>query len=68
MGTPADIIARINREMDVVIKDPQYAQRATQFGYLRLPGAGSPQAIAEFIAAERDYWGAIMKGLNVQPQ
>ena len=34
----------------------------------RLPGAGSPQAIAEFIAAERDYWGAIMKGLNVQPQ
>ncbi|MFM9970097.1 MAG: Bug family tripartite tricarboxylate transporter substrate binding protein [Burkholderiales bacterium] len=67
-GTPAAVIQRINSEMDLVIKDPAYAQRATQFGYLRLPGAGTAQSIAEFIASEREYWGTIMKGLNVQPQ
>lgn len=67
-GTPGDIVQRINREMDAVIKDQQYAQRATQFGYIRLPGAGTAQSIAEFITAEREYWGVIMKGLNVQPQ
>ena len=67
-GTPAPVIARINSEVDAIIKDQAYQQRATQFGYLRIPGAGSAQSIAEFIASEREYWGTIMKGLNVQPQ
>ncbi|MSQ51196.1 MAG: tripartite tricarboxylate transporter substrate binding protein [Betaproteobacteria bacterium] len=67
-GTPAAVVQRINSEMDPVIKDQAYVQRATQFGYLRLPGAGTAQSIAEFIASEREYWGTIMKGLNVQPQ
>ena len=67
-GTPAVVIQKINSEMDAVIKDPAYQQRAPLFGYQRLPGAGTAQSIAEFIASEREYWGTIMKTLNVQPQ
>jgi tripartite-type tricarboxylate transporter receptor subunit TctC len=67
-GTPQEVTQKINREMDVVIKDPQYVQRARTFGYVAIPGAGTPQSIADFIASEREYWGTIMKGLNVQPQ
>jgi tripartite-type tricarboxylate transporter receptor subunit TctC len=67
-GIPADVVQKVNREMDAVIKSPEYAQRARTYDYALLPGAGTPQSIAEFIANERDYWGQIMKGLNVQPQ
>jgi len=62
-GEPPNVIKGIP-----IIKDQAYQQRATQFGYLRIPGAGTAQSIAEFIASEREYWGTIMKGLNVQPQ
>jgi tripartite-type tricarboxylate transporter receptor subunit TctC len=67
-GLPQEVVQKVNREMDAVIKGPVYQERARSFDYALLPGAGTPQSIAEFIAKEREYWGTIMKGLNVQPQ
>jgi tripartite-type tricarboxylate transporter receptor subunit TctC len=67
-GLPQEVVQKVNREMDAVIKGPVYQERARGFDYALLPGAGTQQSIAEFVASEREYWATIMKGLNVQPQ
>ena len=66
-GTPAAIVQRLNREIDVVLKDAEVLQRINQFG-LGTSGAGTPQSTGEFIRAERDRWAGIVKELDIQPQ
>ncbi|MFM9972279.1 MAG: Bug family tripartite tricarboxylate transporter substrate binding protein [Burkholderiales bacterium] len=66
-GTPAAIVQRVNREIDILVKQPDYVQRLLNVG-ITSGGAGSPQSITEFIRGEREIWDRIMKGMNVQPQ
>ena len=66
-GTPAAIVQRVNREIDVLVKQPDYIQRLLNVG-ITSSGAGTPQSIAEFIRGEREIWDRIMKGMDVQPQ
>jgi tripartite-type tricarboxylate transporter receptor subunit TctC len=57
----------MNREVDAVVKDKEYRDRLATFGFV-VTDAGTPASIAEFVRSERDNWGQIMKGLNIQPQ
>jgi tripartite-type tricarboxylate transporter receptor subunit TctC len=66
-GTPEDIVYRMNREVDAIVKERDYVQRLLGFGF-SVTDAGTPQSIAEFVRSERDNWDKIMKGLNIQPQ
>ena len=43
-GTPAPIVQRLNREIDVVLKDAEVLQRINQFG-LGTSGAGTPLSL-----------------------
>lgn len=66
-GTPVEAIQKVNREIDVLMKDREYRDRLVGFGF-SMSDAGTPQSIAEFVRGERENWGQIMKGLNIQPQ
>jgi tripartite-type tricarboxylate transporter receptor subunit TctC len=66
-GVPADIVQRMNREVDAVVRDREYVQRLLTFGF-SVSDAGTPQSIAEFVRTERENWDRIMKGLDIQPQ
>lgn len=66
-GTPVAIVQRVNREIDVLVKQPEYVQRLLNVG-ITSSGAGTAQSIAQFIRSEREIWDRIMKGMNVQPQ
>ena len=66
-GTPAPIVQRFNREIDVVLKDAEVLQRINQFG-LGTSGAGTPQSTGDFIRSQRDRWAGIVKELGIQPQ
>lgn len=66
-GTPAEVIQKVNREIDALMKDGEYRGRLAGFGF-SVSDAGTPQSIPEFIRGERENWGQIMKGLNIQPQ
>lgn len=63
-GTPADVVARINRSANTAIREPAYASRIAAEG-AALQG-GSPQDFTEFLAQERTKWGALVKRLNIQ--
>ena len=67
-GTPADIGQRLNREIDPIVKEPEFVQKLLSFGFTTFGGAGSPQQIADFIRAERANWDTVLKGVKIEPQ
>ena len=66
-GTPADIVARLNREIAEYLKGPEIQQRLISFG-LATEGAGTPESTAQFIHKEQDRWRALAQELGVEPQ
>ena len=65
-GTPAALIAKINRDTIEVLKDPNVADRlhALQLD----PGATSPQETAQFFADELKLWGKVIAEAHISVQ
>jgi tripartite-type tricarboxylate transporter receptor subunit TctC len=66
-GTPAEIVQRVNREMDKILKDPETAQRLRGLGFFT-EGAETPEAVGEAIRTDREKWGRIVKEIGIQPE
>jgi tripartite-type tricarboxylate transporter receptor subunit TctC len=66
-GTPPAAIQRANRDMDRVLTDPEVAQRLFDLGLVN-EGAGTPASLAEFLRAERERWGKLVKEIGLQPE
>ena len=66
-GTPADIVARLNREIGEYLKGRDIQQRLLSFG-LATEGAGTPESTGRFIGQQQEEWRALGKELEVQPQ
>ncbi len=67
IGTPAEILQRINRATDEIVKEPDYKRRLLAFG-LTVEGAGTLDSIAELFRSERARWGRIIKDVGVKPE
>ena len=67
-GTPEDVVQRVNREMDRVVRNAQFREALQKFSWDNLGGASTPQALREFYRAERDKWGRIMRDIGMPPQ
>jgi tripartite-type tricarboxylate transporter receptor subunit TctC len=66
-GTPADVIARLNREIGAYLEGPEIRQRLLGFG-LATEGAGTPDSTARFIRDAQEQWRALAKELAIEPQ
>jgi len=66
-GTPPDVVAKVNREVGEFLKDPATQQRLISFG-LGTGGAGTPESTAQTIREMQDYWRALARELDIQPQ
>ncbi len=66
-GTPAPIVERLNRELGLILKEPEIMQRLLAIG-LATTGASTPQGAAEFMRAERERWTRIVKEAGLEPQ
>jgi tripartite-type tricarboxylate transporter receptor subunit TctC len=58
-GTPAEIVGRLNREINAAFADPRMKTRLTDVGGTVLPG--SPEEFQKFIAAELEKWAKVVK-------
>jgi tripartite-type tricarboxylate transporter receptor subunit TctC len=65
--TPAPIIERMNKEIDVALKDTVFTWRLGAIG-LATSGAGTPQSTGEFIRAQIERWLGLVKELDIQRQ
>jgi tripartite-type tricarboxylate transporter receptor subunit TctC len=66
-GAPADVIRRLNGDIDAFLKGPDIQKRLFDFG-LATEGAGTPESTAQFIRREQDEWRALGKELAIEPQ
>ena len=58
-GTPADIVARLNREFNAALKDADAKAKLNNAGLE--PVGGSAEAFRNLIRAESDKWGPIIR-------
>lgn len=66
-GTPPDIVARMNRELAALLRQPEVVQRLLTLGSFA-EGGLSPVAFAGFMKSERERWGRIVKAIGIMPE
>ena len=66
-GTPAAVVARLNREIGEYLKGPEIQKRLLSFG-LATEGAGTPESTGQFIKLQQEGWRALAKELAITPQ
>ena len=63
-GTPTDVIARINADVNAAMADPAFKQNMLKQGLII--GGGTAAAFKSFIDAETRKWGAIITKANIK--
>jgi tripartite-type tricarboxylate transporter receptor subunit TctC len=64
--TPAGAVAKLNDAVNKVMKDPQLLARYQQLSLS--PGGGSVAQMADFLKAETQRWGGVIKAAGIQPE
>jgi tripartite-type tricarboxylate transporter receptor subunit TctC len=65
-STPAEIIDRLNVEINAALGDPTLMARMADLG--GTPIGGSPADFAELIAADTEKWGKVVKFASIKPE
>ena len=66
-GTPPEVIARVNNEMDATLKEPALVERLGRM-YFSTPGAGSLQQVHDYVQGQHAMWGKLVHEIGVQPE
>lgn len=65
-GTPREVIARANRDLNQALGEAEVGQRLRDFGLLLEPG--TPESLNEFLTAERARWARLVRDIGLQPE
>src|SRR6202030_2090690 len=65
-NTPADIVEKLNKEINAGLSDPKMKARLADLGGTVLPG--SPADFGKLIAAETEKWGKVVGGANIKAE
>jgi tripartite-type tricarboxylate transporter receptor subunit TctC len=65
-NTPAEIVHRLNKEINAALADPKIKARLADLGGTVLPG--SPADFGELIADETEKWAKVIRAANIKPQ
>jgi tripartite-type tricarboxylate transporter receptor subunit TctC len=65
-NTPADIVEKLNKEINVALADPKMRARLADLGGTPLPG--SPAQFGKLIVDETEKWGKVIKFAGIKPQ
>jgi tripartite-type tricarboxylate transporter receptor subunit TctC len=66
-GTPKAIVARVNKDINAALADPELAGKIAAIGPIVDPGK-SPEQTAAFLQAEHERWSVIAKDINLLPE
>ena len=65
-NTPAEIIDKLNKEINAGLADPKIKARLADLGGTVL--AGSPADFGKLIADETEKWGKVIRAANIKPE
>ena len=64
-NTPAEIVDKLNREINAALADPKMKARLADLGGTVF--AGSPADFGKFIADETEKWAKVIRAANIKP-
>ncbi len=64
-GTPADVLARLNSEVNLALKQPEIAEKLASLGMT--PVGGTPEQFGTFIRADIDKWTKLIHERGIKP-
>jgi len=65
-NTPAEIIDKLNNEINAALADPKIKARLADLG--GTPLAGSPADFGKLIAEETEKWAKVIRAANIKPE
>lgn len=65
-GTPKAIVDKLNKEINVVLLDPQLKEKLLAQG-IEIEGS-TPEALQAFVKGEIDKWARVIKTSNIKPE
>jgi tripartite-type tricarboxylate transporter receptor subunit TctC len=65
-NTPAEIVERLNKEINAGLTDPNLKARLTDLG--SVPTPVTPAELGKFIAEETEKWGKVIRAANIKPE
>ena len=65
-GTPAEVIDKINKEINAGLADPTMKARLADLGGITI--AGSPDDFGKLVADETEKWGKVIRAANIKPE
>jgi tripartite-type tricarboxylate transporter receptor subunit TctC len=66
-GIPAEIVQRLNSEIDKIVKDPEFIERLAQFGF-STSDALTPDLLRMRVRTETELWRKIAQDIDLKPQ
>jgi len=65
-GTPAEVINKLNKEINAALADPKIRARLADLGGIPIPM--TPADFGKFIADETEKWGKVIRTANIKPE
>ena len=65
-NTPAEIVDKLNKEINAALADPKIKARLADLGGTAL--AVSPADFGKLIADETEKWGKVIRAANIKPE
>jgi tripartite-type tricarboxylate transporter receptor subunit TctC len=65
-NTPAEIIERLNKEINAGLADPKLKAQIAAFGGILTPGSAAD--FRKLIAHETEKWGKVIRAANIKPE
>jgi tripartite-type tricarboxylate transporter receptor subunit TctC len=65
-GTPAEVIGKLNKEINAALADPKMKGRLADLG--GAPLVGSPADFGRLIADETEKWAKVIRAANIKPE
>jgi tripartite-type tricarboxylate transporter receptor subunit TctC len=65
-GTPADIVERLNREINAGLSDPKLGARLVELGGVLMQGSSAN--FGKLIADETEKWAKVIRAANIKPE
>ncbi|MBL8347139.1 MAG: tripartite tricarboxylate transporter substrate binding protein [Rubrivivax sp.] len=63
-GTPAEVVQRLNRELNTIVRSPDVVERLAFVG--AEPGGGTPEQFAKLYRDEHESWKSLIQRANIK--
>jgi tripartite-type tricarboxylate transporter receptor subunit TctC len=65
-GTPREVVARLNGDINAILKDPDASNSLTKMGFT--PVGGTPEQFQQLIGSAIDKWARVVREANIKAE